>query len=77
MTSSDIDEQSGIQRALQLGQHGVKSHSLRGGTRETVQDDALLGVRLLDALLHQIDDQIIGNQLAGVHEALALTPRGV
>ena len=72
----DIDEQSGVQRALQLGQHGVKSHSLRGGTRETVQDDALLGVRLLDALLHQIDDQIIGNQLAGIHEALGLNAQG-
>ena len=51
--------------------HGL---GLRNGARETVEQKAVGAVRLLDALLYQPDDHIVGHQRAGVHEFLGLQP---
>ena len=45
---------------------------MRGGAGEAVQNNALLGIGLLETLAHQVDDQVIGNQIACVHVAFSL-----
>ena len=45
--------------------------------REAVEDDAVLGVRLLDALLEHADRHLVGHQLAAVHVRLRRLPSSV
>ena len=54
----------------------VQRFRLRNGARETVEDEAALAVALRDALLEQIDYQIVRHKLAGIHEALSLLAEG-
>ena len=68
----NINEQGGIERALETDQHVVEGHSLGRGARETVENEALLAVGLAQALVHEVDDQAIGNQVARIHVALGL-----
>ena len=49
--------------------HGV---SLRNGAREAVQQETVTAIFLGDTLFHQRDDQLIGHQLAGVHNVFRL-----
>ena len=49
--------------------HGV---SLRNGPREAVQQEAVTAIFLGDTLFHQRDDQLIGHQLASVHNVFRL-----
>ena len=46
--------------------------SLRNGAWETVQQEALAAIFLSDALFDQRDHQLIGHQLAGVHDLFRL-----
>ncbi|MNZ40105.1 hypothetical protein D3C78_576100 [compost metagenome] len=62
----DGDFNHGIQ--LDTGSH--QGFSLRDGARETVEQEAIRAVRLGDAVLDQVDDQLVGNQLASVHDRL-------
>ena len=71
----NVDEQRRVQRTTQLGQLGVKRDRLRGRAREAVEDEALLGVRILQALGDQADDDIVGHEVARVHERLRLLPQ--
>ena len=66
------DEQGGVERATHGGELGVERDGLGGVAREAVEDEALLGVVGLKALLDEVDDQVIGNELALVHVALGL-----
>ncbi|MNP30027.1 hypothetical protein D3C76_1230820 [compost metagenome] len=55
------------------GHAGVlQGFSLGDGARETVEEEAVGAIGLGDALLDQVDDQVIGNQATGVHHALGL-----
>src|SRR6185295_13635898 len=53
-------------------QHGVERLGLSLGAREAVQDEALGGIRLGDAVLDQTDHQRVGHQLAPLHDPLGL-----
>ena len=53
-------------------QHLVQGSSLRQGAREAVQDHAVLAVGLLDALGDDTDDDLVGHQLALLHDRLGL-----
>lgn len=67
-----VNQQGGIQRALQLAQLGVESHRLGRGAGETVQNEAIGGIGLGKALGHQANNHVIGHQIAGIHILLSL-----
>src|SRR5690606_21440627 len=50
----------------------LQRFSLRNGARETIGQKAIGAIGLSDALLDQVDDQVVGNQAAGIHHALGL-----
>ena len=54
----------------------VESLSLRDRAREAVKDEAALAVALCDALLEQVDDELIRYELAGVHVLLSRLAKG-
>src|SRR5207249_4267203 len=47
---------------------------LRDRPRESVEDESLLRVRLLEAAFRHRDHEIVGDQLARIHEGLRLLP---
>ena len=55
-------------------QHLVERLRLRGRAREPVEDEAFLGVRLVDALGHDRIDDVVRDELAPVHDVLGLQP---
>ena len=68
----DIDEQRCIERDAHVGELGVEDDRLCGVSREPIEDEALLGIILGKALLHEADHEIVGDELALVHEGLGL-----
>ena len=52
-------------------QRALERLGLRDGPREPVEDEALLGVGLVEAVHHHLDDDVVGHVLAAVHERLA------
>ena len=57
---------------IHLDAHGVKSLGLRNGTGETVQNEAVLAGIACQLLLDETDDDLVGNQLTGIHVAFGL-----
>ena len=55
---------------VQLDTGGHQGFSLGNGARETVEEEAVGAVGLRDTVLDQCDDQVIGYQAAGIHDAL-------
>ena len=55
------------------GEHGVQRDRLGHGSRESIEEDALGGVGLVEAALDHADHQVVGHQPAGVHDRLGLT----
>ena len=55
-----------------MGKQRVQRDGLGRCAGEAVQDEALGGIRFLQALVHQVDDQGVGHKLAGVHVGLGL-----
>ncbi len=53
-------------------QHAVERRGLRHGAREAVEDEALAGVGLLDALGDDADHDVVGHQAAARHDLLRL-----
>lgn len=68
----DVDEQRGVEATAHLGQGGVKGHGLGRVAREAVENEALLGVIGVKALGHEVDDELVGDELAVVHVGLGL-----
>ena len=62
----DIDVENSVDRNA----HAVECLGLSDGSREAVKDKAVLAVVLGDALLDDVDDDFIGNQLAAFDERL-------
>ena len=54
----------------------VECLSLRDRARKTVKDEAALAVALCDALLEQVDDELVRYELAGVHVLLSRLAKG-
>ena len=48
----------------------VERLRLRGRAREAVQDEAVAGIVLIEAVGGHRDDQLVGHQAAGVHVRL-------
>ncbi len=57
---------------IQLDTSRHQGFGLRNGARETVEQETVGTVRLRDTVLDQGNDQVIGNQATGVHDALGL-----
>ena len=66
------DEKRRVERAVHGCELGVERHGLGGVAGEAVEDEALLGIIVLEALLDEIDDELVRDELAGVHEGLRL-----
>src|SRR5437016_2975231 len=62
----------GVDATSELVEHAVESLGLRHGTREAIENEAALGIRLLDPVLDDFDHQRVGDELAPVHEVLDL-----
>ena len=50
----------------------VERLGLRLGAREAVEDEAVLGLVLVDALGDHADDHVVGDEVAAVHVLLRL-----
>ncbi len=61
-----------------IDRHGRGLHGLglRDGARKAVEQVAALAVVLLQPLLHQPDDDLVGHQLPGVHHLFCRQPEG-
>src|SRR5438093_705915 len=65
--------QEEVHRGVQLRDPGQRLR-LRDRPREAVEDEALLGVRLLEPALRRRDHDVVGHELTRVHECLRLLP---
>ncbi len=52
------------------GELGVERDRLRGVAGEAIEDEALARVIGGKALLHKVDDELVGNELASIHVLL-------
>ena len=55
------------------------AHRLRlgNGARKAVEQVAVLAIQVLQALLHEADDDVVGDELPRVHDLLGGEPSGV
>ena len=65
---SDLDH--GVELQALLRQHRAQRIGLRHGAREAVEDEAVLAVGLVDALGDDAVDDLVGNQVAAIHDLL-------
>jgi hypothetical protein len=70
----NVDLDDPIERLSQLAQEGVEGVRLGRRSRKSVQNETLLRIGVLDALLDETDDDRVRDELAGVHVALRLAP---
>src|SRR5690554_1572190 len=56
-----------VQSGPQVGEQLVQGHRLRDGTRKTVQQEPVRGVRLGEPVPHHVDRDLVGDEVAGVH----------
>ena len=68
----DVDHQRGAHLAAELADLLAERLGLRDRPREAVEDEPVAGLRLLDPLRDHGDDQLVGDQVAGVHVLLRL-----
>ena len=53
---------------------GLHRLGLRNGAREAVEEEAARAIGGLDALLHEADDDLVGDELAAIHDLLGREP---
>ena len=70
-----LEEENGIHLPAELTEHPLESLGLRHSTNDTVENDAARHLRTLERLLHDGEDDIVGNQLAAIHVSLSGLPR--
>ncbi len=63
---------NGVESLIQLNQRLLKSIGLHNSPRKSVKNKAVTAVRLLQALSHNADNNRIGHQRSGIHEAIWL-----
>ena len=68
----NVDKKSGGQGTAQLGKLGVKRTSLSGSARETIENEAPFRVRYAKTLGHKPNDDVVGDEVARIHEGLRL-----
>ena len=61
-----------LQHLVDADAHSLNGLGLGNGAGHAVQDEAVGAVGLCQTLLQDADDDLIGHQCAGVHEALCL-----
>ena len=71
-----VEHDHPVHRLAVAGQHPTEDLCLGDGAREAVEQEAARGVRLLQALAEQLEDELVRDQLALVDEALAPAGRG-
>ena len=59
-----------LQHLVDADAHGLNGLGLRDGAGHTVQDETIGTVCLRQTILQNADDDLIGHQRTGVHEAL-------
>src|SRR2546430_1252657 len=68
----DVERDYEVALVAFLREHVVQCLRLAHGARETVQGDALAGLRLGQAAADDVDDELIGYQVAGRHDPAGL-----
>src|SRR3954462_5415259 len=67
-----VDEQRGGQTPVDLLQRLVERLGLRGRAREAVEEEAVGGVLLGEAVEDDADDHVVGDEVAAIHVLLGL-----
>src|SRR5580693_2001618 len=57
-----------------LRQHLIQGLGLRQRARKAVENKAVSAIRLADTIGDHVDDDSVGNQLTGIHDALDTEP---
>ncbi len=70
----DLQLDDGVEVHLLLGEHGIERLRLIHRAGKTVEDEAARGIRLLDPLGDDADDNVVGDEAAGIHDRLGLEP---
>src|SRR3954468_14211374 len=69
-----VDEQRGREPAVDLLQRLVERLGLLVGAREAVEQEAVAGVRVVQAVQDHADDDLVRDEIAAVHVLLRLFP---
>ena len=70
----DVELDHVVEPAIVLCQHLIKRLRLRQRSGETVENKAVTAIWLPDAVGDHVDDDIVGDELAGIHDALDAQP---
>ena len=70
----DLQFDRGIERQALAGQHLVERLGLLHGARKAVEDETVLRVGLVDAVIDDADHDLVGDERAGLHHRLGLQP---
>ena len=73
----DLELDHAVEVQPLLAQHVVERLGLRDRARETVEDEAVLGVRLVDAVGDDRNDDVVGDESPRSMMSLAFSPTGV
>ena len=65
----DIELKGGVKLLVTTGKHLIKGLGLVESAGEAVEDEALLARGTLEGLLDHADNDIVGNEASGVHDA--------
>ena len=66
----DLQFEHGIKLQAFLCEHHIQGFGLRDGAREAIEDEAFFGIRLLDPVRDNADDDFIRHQPARFHDGL-------
>ncbi|GIX65379.1 trehalose-phosphatase [Babesia caballi] len=72
-----LEEKHGVQLLADAGEHGLEALGLALGAGETVEDEAAAALEGVDLALHQLQDNVVGDEGALVHVLLGLETHGV
>ena len=70
----DLELDHMVEPQIALGQHFVERLRLGKGSRETVENKAGAAIRLADAVGDHANDDVVRNELPGIHDALDTQP---
>src|SRR5271155_1359645 len=71
---ADLDLDHMVEPETPLGQHLIERLRLWQRPREAVKNEAVAAIRLADPIGDHGDDDAVGNQMAGIHDALDTKP---
>jgi hypothetical protein len=72
----DVDEHGEVNPLVPIGQRTVEGLGLAAGPGEAVEDCAAARIRFVEAVEEDLDDHVVGDQLAGAHDRADLAGDG-